>query len=139
MFELLYTSVSPKGMSESNLKDMLVRARLKNQKLGITGMMLYHDREILQILEGEKSIVQEMFQTISEDIRHTSVEVFYQGEIENRAFSDWSMAFKSIDKSMINTITAGYEGFNKELSPIRMIKDSPNRGKRTFISLRDSF
>ena len=139
MFELLYTSVSPKGMSESNLKDMLVRARLKNQKLGITGMMLYHDREILQILEGEKSIVQEMFQTISEDIRHTSVEVFYQGEIENRAFSDWSMAFKSIDKSMINTITAGYEGFNKEISPIRMIKDSPNRGKRTFISLRDSF
>jgi len=139
MFELLYTSVSPIGMSESNLNDILEKARLKNKRLGITGMMLYHNREIMQILEGEKSIVQEMFQTIFEDARHTSVEVLYQGEIENRAFSDWSMAFKSIDKNMIKIITAGYEGFNKEISPICMIKDSPNRGKKTFILLRDSF
>jgi hypothetical protein len=139
MFELLYTSVSPKGMSGSDLKDLLAQARLKNQGLGITGMLLYHNREIMQIIEGEKSIVQKMFQTILEDVRHTSVEVFYQGDIENRAFSDWSMAFKSIDEDMIKTITAGYEGFNKDISPICMIKDSPNRGKKTFIALRDRF
>ncbi|WOT06907.1 BLUF domain-containing protein [Shewanella youngdeokensis] len=139
MFELLYTSVSPKGLSDSDLKDILEKARAKNLQFGVTGMMVYHDREIMQILEGDKKEVQALFQTIFEDDRHTSVEVFYQGDIKNRAFSEWSMAFKALDKNMIQTITEGYEGFDKNISPISMMKDSPNRGKKTFISLRDIF
>jgi hypothetical protein len=139
MFELLYTSVAPTGLSETELKEILEKARLKNKNIRISGMMIYHDREIIQLLEGEKSTVRELFQTIFEDSRHTSVDVFYQGEIKERAFTDWSMAFKSLDENMIKAVTAGYEGFNKAASPICMIKDSPNRGKKTFLTLRDSF
>lgn len=138
MFELLYTSVSPKSLSEPDLFEILDKARLKNKSLGITGMLIYHDREIIQILEGEKNTVKELFQTIFEDRRHTSVDIFYQGEVESRSFTDWSMAFKSLDEGMVEEISAGYEGFNKEISPIGIIKESPNRGKKIFISLRDS-
>ena len=136
MFELLYTSISPKGMSDSDLKDILEKSRLKNQNLGITGMMIYHDREIIQILEGEKDIVQALFQTIFNDSRHSSVDLFYQGEIKNRAFSNWSMAFKLLDEDMIKTIEDGYEGSNQDASPVFMLKNSRNRGTKTFLSLR---
>lgn len=139
MFELLYTSVAPAGLSELELVNLLDKSRLKNRKHGITGILIYHQREIMQLIEGEKSEVEALFQTIFEDDRHTSVDVFYQGEIEHRSFTDWSMAFKVLDEKMISDIAAGYEGYDKNISPINMIKNSPNRGKKTFIDLRDTF
>ena len=138
MFELLYTSVAPKALSEQELMHILEKARQKNQSLGITGMLVYHDREIMQILEGDESNVKLLFQTIYEDDRHTSAGVFYQGEIKDRAFSDWSMAFKLLDKDTIQTITAGYEELSKKEFSLNVVKDSLNRGKKIFMSLRDT-
>ncbi|WDE12987.1 BLUF domain-containing protein [Thalassomonas haliotis] len=138
MFELLYTSVSPKGLSEPDLMTLLQAARCKNQGLDITGMLVYHDREFMQLLEGEESIVKNLYQRILTDNRHTSVELLYQGTIENRAFGEWSMAFKLLDEKAVNALIPGYEEFDRKISPINMIKASPNRGKRTFLSLRDS-
>jgi len=137
MFELVYTSISPAGLSEVELMRMLKQWRLKNQTLNVTGMLLYHDREIMQILEGEEDKVKALFQTILMDNRHRNIEVIYEGNIKDRAFSEWSMAFKLLDENIIKIISAGYEEFNLKMSPITMIKESPNRGKKTFLSLRD--
>ena len=138
MYELLYTSIAPAGLSAAELIKILEKARLKNQRLGITGMLIYHNREIMQILEGEKYKVEELFQTIFEDDRHTGVDKFYQGEIEARAFSNWSMAFKSLDDNLARSVVIdGYEEFNKDVSPISMMKTSQSRGKRAFLYLRD--
>jgi len=52
MYELLYSSVSAAGLSQVQLEDILQAARIKNAKLNVTGMLLYHNREIMQILEG---------------------------------------------------------------------------------------
>ena len=139
MFELLYTSVAPQRLSEDELKDILTNARIKNKELGVTGLLIYHDREIMQILEGDKNVVKALYQTICEDLRHTSIGVFYEGNIKQRAFSDWSMAFQSLDEAALKEITLGYEGFNKELSPIHMLKESNNRGKKVFFSLSSNF
>ncbi|MDT3275288.1 BLUF domain-containing protein [Shewanella sp. SP2S2-4] len=138
LFELLYTSIAPAGLSETELLSILEKARAKNKASGITGMLVYHNREIMQILEGEELNVRALFQTIFKDERHTSVEVFYQGNIDHRAFSEWSMAFKVLDENTVRKMLIGYENFNPEKSPISMIADSPNRGKRTFLKMRDS-
>ena len=139
MYELIYTSIAPQGLSEEALIDILIHARVKNKQLGISGILIYHQREIIQILEGEKSVVEALFQTIVEDVRHTRVGVFYEGDIQEKAFKDWSMAFKSLDEEAVNKITRGYEGLNNTLSPIHMLKESNNRGKKVFISLCDNF
>lgn len=138
MYELLYTSVSPKGLSESELASILELARIKNEKLGITGMLVYHDREIMQILEGEEGRVRELFDVISRDERHTSVKIFYQGNIEQRAFTGWSMAFKLLDDKSIAEITKGYEDYSLGMSPISMIKDNPNHGRKAFTTILKS-
>ncbi|WP_160062089.1 BLUF domain-containing protein [Psychromonas sp. L1A2] len=139
MFELLYTSVAPQCLSEAELMDILIKSRIKNKELGITGLLIYHDREIMQILEGEKATVKALFQTICDDLRHTSAGVFYEGNIKERAFTDWSMAYKSLDEEAVNKITHGYQGLNKALSPVNMLLESNNRGKKAFISLCDNF
>ncbi len=137
MFELLYTSVSPKGLSESELLRILESSRSRNEKLDVTGMLVYHNREIMQILEGHKSVVQTLFSNIAEDQRHTSVSVFYEGEIEQRAFSQWSMAFTAVDKQALNGLVGDYEAFAQGHSPANLIENNPNLGKQMFLSLRD--
>lgn len=138
MYELLYISVSRKGFSELELKDLLEKSRLKNHKNDVTGMLIYCGREFMQILEGEENVVKDLFQTISTDSRHNGIEVFYQGSIENRAFIDWSMAFSSIDENVFGEHVMGHEKFNPRKSPMNMIKGNPNRGKSAFLSLRDT-
>ena len=138
MFELLYTSLSPTGLTNDDLIELLESARLKNEGLGITGMMIYHDREIMQILEGEKEDVKALFQTILEDNRHTSVNVFYQGDIGERAFSGWSMALKVLDEKTIKMVAVDYEGSGQKVSAISMLVDNQNRGKKTFLSLLET-
>jgi len=137
MYELLYISVSPKELSESELMDILNVAQLKNKSIGITGMLVYHNREIMQILEGEEAVVKELFQSIYMDNRHTGIDVFYQGNIENRSFGEWSMAFIQFDEENINTLTDGFEVLDKSKSPMSLVKNNPNRGKKMFLSLRD--
>lgn len=138
MFELLYTSVATQALSELELINLLEKAREKNQSLGITGMLIYHDREIMQILEGEESTVKALFQAIYKDNRHTSADIFYQGKIQSRAFSGWSMAFKHLDEETIKAMETGYEELDKKKSPVSMIKDNPNRGKKIFLALRET-
>lgn len=139
MFELLYMSVSPNELSEAELNNILDGSRLNNKNNGVTGMLVYHNREIMQLLEGEEATVKALFKSICMDSRHTGIDVFYEGNIKNRAFGQWSMAFKYLDNEHIDALTPGFEALIKGQSPINMVKDNPNRGKKTFLSLRDNF
>jgi hypothetical protein len=62
--------------------------------------------------------------------------ISYEGNIKDRAFSEWSMAFKLLDKNIIKIISVGYEKFNLKCLLFTMIKNSPNRGKKIFILTR---
>ena len=137
MYELLYMSVSPYGFSEPELKDLLEFSQKNNHNIDVTGMLLYSAREFMQILEGEKDIVKKLAQTISMDSRHCSMEVFYEGPIAKRAFTDWSMAFKAINRSEFGALVSGQEEFDMSKSPMHLIKGRPNRGKKAFLTLRE--
>ena len=105
--QLIYGSSSQAVFSEPELLALLSKARVNNSQLGVTGMLLYHDRSFLQILEGEEDSVEDLFARISLDPRHSGVTVFLRDEAHEREFGDWSMAF--------HALTAGdsTEGFHE--------------------------
>lgn len=85
-------------MSEEELVELLEQSRRWNKKMGITGMLLYHNDSFMQYLEGEKSTVIDLYETIALDERHTGVTVYFEREIEERHFADWSMGFQNLEK-----------------------------------------
>jgi hypothetical protein len=42
------------------------------------------------------------------------------------------MAFKLLDENIIKIISVGYEIFRQKISPITMVKDSPNPGNKIY-------
>ena len=59
MYELLYCSMATREMKEADILSILEKAREKNSRLGVTGLLVHQKRtnEFLQILEGEKEVV----------------------------------------------------------------------------------
>lgn len=93
MFSLIYRSVAKESFIESDIYKMLSDARDFNAEHHITGCLLYHDRKFLQLLEGEKPLVIQLFGAIESDSRHHKITVLKTEDRDERIFDRWSMAF----------------------------------------------
>ena len=103
-------------MSDNHLRDLLKKAREKNETLGITGMLLFRDGFFMQALEGELEDIEALFEIIAKDTRHRDVLLIYKKPIKQRGFPDWTMGFNKIDDKSVETIE-GYTDFLKNPTP----------------------
>lgn len=110
---LLYTSAATHEMNMQEIKEILVSAREFNTKHQITGLLLYHDRTFMQVLEGEQETIHELFDSICDDDRHTSVSLTWEEAISTRTFPDWAMGFRALDEGDTERIQ-GYSRFFDE-------------------------
>lgn len=93
LWELVYNSVAfPHEMTEAELAALIEASRANNARLGITGVLLHHRGEYVQLLEGEQAAVQELFfGHIAHDKRHRGARVSWEYPIGQRSFSTWGM------------------------------------------------
>lgn len=92
---LVYTSRETEPMGTLGLFNLLNLARQNNAQLGITGHLLYADGVFTQCIEGPTSAIEQLWQTLQKDLRHQNIELISRGPVQERRFSDWSMAFSS--------------------------------------------
>ena len=95
LVELLYCSVSvAPQLTNVDLDQILTSARRRNLAEDITGMLLYYRGEFVQILEGRKKSVENVYEKfICPDPRHTSLNKVLENAIPYRSFSEWTMGF----------------------------------------------
>jgi hypothetical protein len=97
MIYLIYVSSATKLMRKESLLELMEQARSKNQRLGVSGMLLYKTGNFMQRLEGEREMVLNLYETILKDPRHRDVFQVHTAEIEERNFPEWSMGFTDMD------------------------------------------
>lgn len=94
---IVYLSTATELLTnERALISILHQWQANNRALGITGVLLYFNGSILQVLEGSQQEVDNLYEAISEDSRHTQVIRLYRSPIEQRSFADWSMGYKTL-------------------------------------------
>ena len=114
MHQIVYTSSARQEFSATDLKKLLVAARMRNKAVGVTGMLVFHDGAFLQAIEGEKRAVNEIFARIQNDPRHGDLVVLHRGPgPEQRVFGEWSMGFA--DFSGAAAILKGFVRFNEDV------------------------
>ena len=92
----IYCSASAKPFTAPELKTLLAKCREKNAKVDVTGMLLYRNGTFFQALEGDRSVVEALFEKIERDKRHDRVTKVILEQIERRAFASWTMGYSKI-------------------------------------------
>ena len=93
LIQWVYASAETKPFASSDLEELLLKARLRNEGDEITGLLLYHEGSFLQILEGEEDRVEATVARIENDERHSNVSLIFRGQIDQRSFGEWRMGF----------------------------------------------
>ncbi|MCK0162027.1 BLUF domain-containing protein [Allomuricauda sp. F6463D] len=93
MYQLNYHSISQPELSHKELDNILETAIKVNSAKDITGCLIYHNNHFVQILEGNKNDVLEVFEKIQADDRHHTVTVLWENSIDKRYFPKWNMAY----------------------------------------------
>jgi len=104
MLQLVYASAAKRLLDPLQLRSILETARRNNTRLGVTGILLYHDGSFFQVLEGEESTVRALFARISEDPRHERVVELRSGPVVERSFSAWTMGFVTLDTKLFQAL-----------------------------------
>ena len=90
----LSTAVGPQTTTMTNA--ILKKAQAWNQAHGITGVLCQGQGLYLQVLEGERSVVNRLYAQIVQDRRHHDVQMLSFEEIGQRRYPGWSMAHVSL-------------------------------------------
>jgi Sensors of blue-light using FAD len=118
MYErILYTSRPTQVFGSLALFRLLTDAQIRNEKLGITGHLLFANDQFTQCFEGPAENVNLLWNSIQRDERHQNIELLYKQVAEERRFAEWSMAFSTYSSLYVH----GMKGF----FPIDSEKPSP--------------
>ena len=122
-YQIVYYSTATRDFTEQDLIELLKVANQYNNQCGITGCLVYAGGKFIQLLEGERQAVLELFEKIKRDPRHINVTTTIEMAVNQKLFPDWGMAFKFADKDLFQHHGTKdpskwiYSEFNAEASP----------------------
>jgi hypothetical protein len=131
--EIVYVSLACEDMTPAQLDKLLANCRAWNEKSGVTGVLVYHQREFLQMLEGEADEVLGLYRRIEDDQRHQQIYKLWDGPIAERSFANWSMAF--VDQALIEAMPQAAHPLRIGQGLANTAKDST--GKKFLLNVRD--
>lgn len=96
IYQLVYQSLALHPWDDEALRGLAAQSRDRNQAQAITGILFYANRHFLQVLEGEQSAVEQLYERIGRDPRHTDEVVIRRGAAPQRLFPEWSMGLGTV-------------------------------------------
>jgi len=88
--QLIYAS-QPFGFDEGALAGILSSARHHNKRNHVTGSLICRSDLFLQMLEGDRDIVEATYARILRDSRHVDVKQLCARDARERLFANWDM------------------------------------------------
>ncbi|GGK43974.1 BLUF domain-containing protein [Salinarimonas ramus] len=76
--------------------EILVESRRRNADAALTGVLVAGPGLFAQVLEGGRAAVSDTFARICRDTRHEAIEILDMRAVDERRFSQWTMAFSDI-------------------------------------------
>ena len=90
LVSLIYTSEMTGSM---DFMDILEVSRARNEREGITGVLLFCNNNVVQCLEGSREAVNKTYARIVQDKRHQNPLLVDYRILSTRLFSEWSMGY----------------------------------------------
>jgi len=94
VYQLIYTAALTQSATKQDLMNIARESAIRNAKHNITGILLTEQGSVLQVLEGDKSKVETLYNKIKSDPRVQNLIVLIRREGRTREFPQWSMGFR---------------------------------------------
>lgn len=91
LVRLLYASRAVQPLTAEVLDDILACSRQANPAAGVTGLLCHSNEIFMQVLEGGRDAISDLFHRIARDPRHCDVILLQYEEITERRFASWTM------------------------------------------------
>lgn len=104
MYSLIYRSVAIENLAFNDIRGINQKSITFNQKHDITGCLLHHQGRFIQLLEGRKKSVLNLFEKIEKDKKHHSVRILHTQNSIIRMFHNWNMIFDDVQKESTDKI-----------------------------------
>ncbi|MEW6703891.1 MAG: BLUF domain-containing protein [Pseudomonadota bacterium] len=91
LVRLIYCSRAAPGVDPEELHTILKTSRAHNARLGVTGVLCLADGFFIQVLEGGRSAVNQLYNRIVADGRHGDVTLLGYEDVRERRFAGWAM------------------------------------------------
>jgi hypothetical protein len=96
----LYASRVTTPLPAPILDQILVQSHRNNPRRGITGLLCFTNNVFVQVLEGGRDEVCDLYNAIVRDERHSQVRLLAYEEIAERRFGNWTMG--QVDAKAMN-------------------------------------
>lgn len=126
LMALTYVSTAAHPMSAQELDGIVQHSKDFNPSVGVTGMLLYHDGNFFQYLEGPARGLEVVMERVRRSRRHHSLYIHFKGAIERRHFGDWSMDVADLSKP--RTL--------KNAEQLRRLEQAWHNGDTTCVAVR---
>ena len=97
--QLVYISKATVPFTTDSLKELTEVANVNNEKLNVTGCMIYASGYFLQLLEGSAESVDILYRKIEKDVRHKGTKLLLESRVDEdrRLFDKWFMTSFNVD------------------------------------------
>ena len=96
---LVYVSSAVQSVSDPDLLHLLERARVRNTRCEVTGLLLFDAGNFMQYIEGPPNGLSEVYAHIKRDPHHTGLIELCRETPSHRAFGKWAMVARVFEPS----------------------------------------
>ncbi|WP_159090807.1 BLUF domain-containing protein [Aquimarina aquimarini] len=94
-------------LSPEEIEEVLINAKINNNKKGINGVLIYVNETFFQVIEGSQHLVETLFEKIQKDQRHFNVLKVFETKTCEKKFSRFN---------------SNYITFNEESATVELLK-----------------
>jgi len=98
LVRLLYASRAAEPVTAELIESILRSSHKYNPALGITGVLCHGGDVYMQVLEGGRAAVNDLYNKIVRDSRHRQVMLLLYEEVAERRFAGWTMGHVNLKK-----------------------------------------
>ena len=98
LVHLLYASRAASPVTPATIDAILHQSLTRNPAIGITGVLCHAGDVFMQVLEGGRTAVNELYNSIVRDPRHQQVMLLHYEELQERRFGSWTMGHVRLDR-----------------------------------------
>ncbi len=96
----------PDAEVRPSIEEFVADSQRRHETDGVTGVLLYENRNCVHVIEGEESAVRESYARIAEDPNHRNVRKLVDEPVRARAFPGWAMHTFFVDSpELVDTET----------------------------------